>query len=537
MGWILPVLGAVSAIASLKGSSNNRKAAETNAKAAANTTSTTEEIIHRPPIDFGAMGVQGYDMAQQWAALMEMVRQAAGSDLMPGMGFEPGAGQGALSAFDQVSSVGDDGRESEYAGYEVLRKAKQALEVKLKYLGIDNGMGTNPSGVKMTLQEFIQLRLANDPSGMVSKGLSMSDPVQEEEFVSVAGRMGIPENAVRVVSMLADDLQLAGKESMDALAGDPKHAEGIAYLKTQGVIRTDGMVNQGQLKKHASKLVEATVANRSSAPETPEMLATLTDEFTRLSGKVMDPKLVKQEHIGDGLVRTRILNSDGTPAVSLLEGSVSLPNGQVLRDVDLIGEGVQDWKKLQQMVGNTGSMFEQSSPTPTPESPAKAKKPAKPAGAEGMADLSTGGASPGGAATATGGEGDLVAQIAALLGGSAGAPGAAPTSADTLDPTGMPGYDTGKPTGMPNSFGVADLGGGNMADPAMDPFGMMAGQPEEENQMAGMEADGTGGGQDMEQMMGMLMKNPKMMQLLLMMMMQNQKKPAGYSGSPLAAGG
>lgn len=154
-----------------------------------------------------------------------------------------------------------------------------------------------------------------------------------------------------------DDVGLGG-EALKAMAANPRYAESIEYWKQEGVIDAQWNVNQGQMVDKMEDFQVALIESRTLQPMTPEQQITYKDGYSAAVGKVVDPKLVKIEDMGDGVKRTTILNADGkTPAASFLTGSFTLKNGQTMDNVTLSGTSRRDWSKYQETLDRTGSLF------------------------------------------------------------------------------------------------------------------------------------------------------------------------------------
>lgn len=347
----------------------NTKAAKAAAEAAGKPQEihqTTEEIVHKSPVEIGSAGVEGFDLANQWATFMAQSRDAGMSGgMFGGMGDgSKGVGQFVLQGVDKLSGLGDGAaKDAEYASYDMQRKARQAQDVKISALGIDNGSGNNPGGIKMSLDDFVAIRTAKDPSGLVTKGLSVNDPIQDDEWADVTKSLtnGDPsptwQKRYQLVNMMANDPQLGG-DGLTAMMADPGWGEAINYWKSQGVINSANLADQGQLQQHYSKLMNATKDNRTMAALTPELKSQLQNEYNTLSAKVADPKLIKKSDMGDGVTKTELMNADGTVASSFMEGSVRLPSGYVMRNVEVAGSNLSDFEAFQELAGRTGALFE-----------------------------------------------------------------------------------------------------------------------------------------------------------------------------------
>lgn len=183
----LSILTLVTSIGGMVMGAQNAKrqasAAEAQAKAAANSHSTTEEIKHLSPAEQQALGMQSYIGATKWKEFQQANSQqnlykasqgSIGSNfLLPG--------QAALQQGMNLQTNNYD-RDSEYAAYEFLRKSRTSLLAQIEMLGIDDGSGKNPYGVKISYDDYEELMRMKDPSLHITNGTSMGDPATEEEI-------------------------------------------------------------------------------------------------------------------------------------------------------------------------------------------------------------------------------------------------------------------------------------------------------------------------------------------------------------------
>lgn len=180
----LPAIATVAAaIIGANAAKKSANASRDAATAAANSHSTTEEIKHLSPVEQQAMGMQGFIGAQNWRAFQQAGAQDSmysksqnnmGSNfLLPGQAALQSAGSIHSSAYE---------RESEYAAYDFLRKSRTSLLSQIELIGIDDGSGKNPYGVKITYDEYEELMRAKDPSQHIANGTSLGDKATDDEI-------------------------------------------------------------------------------------------------------------------------------------------------------------------------------------------------------------------------------------------------------------------------------------------------------------------------------------------------------------------
>lgn len=416
MGF-LPVLGAALTVAS---SAKSLFSGGPDPQEAGKSSSTTEEITHRLPVEEGSAAIAGNQLAAQWAQMQEMARSAA---LSQGISFGGGAVEAGRSALDTGANfftMGDN-REAEYNSYNVQNQARAALEMKMKYLGINAGNGANDVGIKMSFDDFVKLRTYKDPSAMIAQGKSLRDPIGDDEWDGLGQDLGMTPAATRLVQMLGEDPQLSGDGLRAMGQMDSAKGQAIKELMAKGLVNSNMVVNQGQLAKQYAKLQESLIQNRTTTPLTPELTDKLRTEYLQLSEKDVDPKMIKETSMGDGTTRLQFLNADGTVAGSVLSGNMRLPNGQVVHGVDVIGSAYSDWKAVQKMVDGTGDLF-------AVKKPPKAPKNEMPEGLEGLPNLSE---KQGGNYDAQGGDG--LAALLSKMGGGGGGGGGQAMPVDSMD--------------------------------------------------------------------------------------------------------
>lgn len=418
----VPIIGAVAGVAGAVGgaisSGDKADEAKANAEAAkAPQHTTTENIVYHTPVEAGAAAVQGYGLADEWGKMMAMA-QSAGAEqgYLGGMGSDAvGGGQSSLSSVDNYQKAGTD-RSAEYSAFGVQRDMKLANDVKVKYLGIDNGTNSEQSnGVPMSFDDFVNMKRTKDPQKMMNDGKSLSDPLSDDEVVAAGAAMGFDAPTSKLINKIATNPQLSG-DSIAAMMQDPETAGAVVNLQKKGVLDTKYNQNAGEVQRIIQQATPVIMDSRTKTPMTPEQEKAYRDEYNGLAGKTTDPKNIKQEHIGDGLIRTTVMNPDGSTAVQFIDGLITLPNGQQIK-ASVIGSDNEDWAKLQAKADATKPLFDQAAsaqaaatsaaaaakPDPTAADPTKdpaaandpsssgvnAKKKAKAPPSPDMANLST----------------------------------------------------------------------------------------------------------------------------------------------------
>lgn len=279
-------------------------------------------------------------------------------------------GRGYMAGAEGLGSLGSGNsadKEGEYNSLELMKINLNATRMKIKALGIDDGSGKNPGGVKMSLDEFVITMRLKDPSTLTHEGKSLTDPIEVEE---IAGSMGdlVPGYAgmddatkaawtkrYEMLSLMMQDPQMSG-DTIAAMQGG-EYADAVAYWKTKGVIDSQNNQNAGQIGKLGQKLGKIVVENRVMSPLTPEEEKKWRDQYEAETGaQKVDPKNIKKEHIGEGRVRTTVLNEDGSVAVQFIDGDVTLPNGQQI-PITITGQKNSDMDKAQDLADGTGGLY------------------------------------------------------------------------------------------------------------------------------------------------------------------------------------
>lgn len=406
-------VGAASLFKSLFGGNKDAELMKEAAVAGTHTKQQVEEIKHMPPALEGSASAE---------ADMQALKFFDYSNMSMGQGYLGDNGVGA--GLDTGAAGPGGGVPAEAA--EMMEKTRKATLLKIKHLGIDDGSGANPYGVSMSADEWVMLNKAKDPKSIQSTGSGPLDSTDHEMIgnaLKAMGKQGTPDE-IEAYSMLIDmyyDPQLAG-ETLDALAGtqrnltpaeiqekrkaiesmqpmpgedgagfagrqnaarqeldrllvgggtNPEKVSAINTLKSMGVLDSQNHQSRGQLRKHINLFYTKGVKQASVMnPTSPEENTALMDQYQQYASKQVDPKLVKTTHIGDGLTRTVVMNSDGTTAVSFLDGEVKFPDGSATRDVTILGSSGQDWAKF-------ASLAEGAKPkaAPKPKAPKAPKDP------------------------------------------------------------------------------------------------------------------------------------------------------------------
>lgn len=259
-------------------------------------------------------------------------------------------------------------KEQEYAALALIREAQQTVTQMLSMLGIDNGTGSNPYGVKMTLDEYMLHKRAIDPSVHIRRGTSLADDPSDAEILALLPQMvpgADPSNGVWVARFqlllrLARDPGFAGQflEGVGASPQpDPQLKDAIEYWMSQGLIGKDFSVNQSQVMQKMEAFEAALIEYRTLAPMSDEQRTQWAAEYEALAAKQVDPKLIKEKDLGNGITKTTILNADGSEAASFLKGTVTLPNGERKDNVVVKGRSLQDWDMFQDKIEKTGDVF------------------------------------------------------------------------------------------------------------------------------------------------------------------------------------
>lgn len=129
-----------------------------------------------------------------------------------------------------------------------------------------------------------------------------------------------------------------------------EYTDQIKTLIEKGVIDAKtGEVNAGALQSFIPpELMEAPQFNpyREIDPNTE---ARYRDQYRALTEITVDPKLVREETLGNGMIRKTKLNADGSVATQAIEGYMTDMMGNN-HFVSMQGRGMQDWNNRQMML-------------------------------------------------------------------------------------------------------------------------------------------------------------------------------------------
>jgi hypothetical protein len=435
------VVGAGSLINDLINGNSEAETAIEAAKAGTHQKVQSEEIKHMPPALEGSASAESDMLAIQFHDYASMSQ---------GQGYlgVPGAKERAEAEAPAAA------KKTNPAAAEMIEKSKKATLLKIKHLGIDDGSGNNPNGVSISFDDFKLLHKIKSESVGKPIELDSTDDDMIVRALKSMGKEGTPKE-VETYRLLIDmyyDPQLSG-ETLDAMAGvqrnltpaeiqekrkaiasmrplpgenasgfagrqnqayreleqllvgggtNSEKMEAINELKNMGVLDSQNHQSRGQLRKHLNiflkKAQESSMIGDQNAQEDDGLL----DQYNSLSSKEIDPKRVKSTYLGDGLVRTVILNNDDTVAVSFLDGEVKFPDGSSAQEITIIGSSLSDWRKFAGLAeeakpkksakpkaSESAEEEDSESPAPKPEKKpaAKSAKPrpsSKPEGYEGV---------------------------------------------------------------------------------------------------------------------------------------------------------
>lgn len=123
-----------------------------------------------------------------------------------------------------------------------------------------------------------------------------------------------------------------------------------------GLIDKYGMINAGVLMSYIPKELQSAPAFDPYKKLAPAEELKLTDQYNQMMSIQVDPKLLKQDTLGNGVTRTTKLNADGTIASSILTGTMTDMMGNS-HDVTMSGMRLQEFYDRQSMIGGKGPLF------------------------------------------------------------------------------------------------------------------------------------------------------------------------------------
>lgn len=151
------------------------------------------------------------------------------------------------------------------------------------------------------------------------------------------------------------------KPDMSKLMGltEPEHtphrAE-IERLQKSGLIDKYGMINAGVLMSYIPpELTQAPEFNMFRELNEQEMVR-LTDQYNQLGDVALDPKLIQQQNLGFGAVRTTRLNPDGTIMSQMVEMDMIDMMGNTFKG-SITGGSLQAAYDRQSIISGMGPLF------------------------------------------------------------------------------------------------------------------------------------------------------------------------------------
>ncbi len=140
-------------------------------------------------------------------------------------------------------------------------------------------------------------------------------------------------------------------QAIDALTKGEKnqYTDQIKQLMDAGVIDKYGMINAGALSSFVPpELMEAPEFSPYKQMD-PQTKARYQDQYRQMMEIKVDPKLIREETLGNGLIRKTKLNADGTVSSQAIEGQMLDMMGNS-HYVSMQGRGMQDWNNRQMML-------------------------------------------------------------------------------------------------------------------------------------------------------------------------------------------
>jgi hypothetical protein len=372
--------------------SNERIASETNAateRAARNTSigavlgaamganTTTETIKQLLPHERGAAVLSSIELAQKWETTREMKES----------GYSNVAIEYALNGKSHKALYGDN----EYATMMMKTQGRQDMIQNISTFGIQSP--SNPMGVSMTADEYIEMHSLKDPEAMLKVDPQVERERQRafdqwESQMRASGK-GIlvdiyknPQLAGHGISAMKGKDALIPPDVMElmkpiigsgpvkpgdtdwasALAAmgrgeENEHTAEVKWAQEQGIIDKYGFPAMDKLMSFIPPDLQKGVAFDPKRILSNEEKAKLLDDYNKFSAMEIDPKLVKQRQLGMGVSEKVRLNADGTVAGKVVEGYMTSPTGERIF-MSMPNASLRDWTaKETQMLSGLGPLF------------------------------------------------------------------------------------------------------------------------------------------------------------------------------------
>ncbi len=340
----------------------------------ANTTTTVKKQLL--PHERAAAVMSSMEIAQKWNTTREMKES----------GYSNVAIEYALQGKSHKALYADN----EYATLLMKTQARTDMLQNIQTFGIQSG--SNPYGVAMSADEFIEMHALKDPKSMLEVDPAVAN-ARQAEFDKWEHEMRISGKGVLVD--LYKNPQLAGHgisamkgkdplipkdvaEMLKPIVNDGKglgdtdwagafaamqrgeenpHTKEIQWAMNEGIIDEYGMPAMDKLMSYIPPNLMESPAFDPRRQLTDAEKAGLLDDYNKFSNIKVDPKLVQERQIGMGVSEKVRLNADGTVAGKMIEGYMTSPTGERIF-MTVPNGNLRDWHaKETQMLSGLGPLF------------------------------------------------------------------------------------------------------------------------------------------------------------------------------------
>lgn len=335
---------------------------------------TTETIKQWLPHESGAAAVSSWELSEMWNKKIDMQQK----------GYSDVAIEYALSGNNYKSLYKD----AQWNSLRMAQMARQDGMSAVAMFGIKSA--SNPTGVDVSEEQFLNLFAMKDPeealkvdpvqsairqeqfkaweADMQQKGLGMLVKLYKNPQLSGASILTmkgkdplIDESMAPLVRAMMGDMDdengdLAAAFEEATRGEDTPRAREIKKLMEMGVLDKYGFQNAGELLSHIPPELREPLEFNPYKELSPEQEALLRDTYRKYSEMVVDPKLVKETIMPNGVVRRTKFNVDGSVAGSYLEGMMTDMQGNQIY-MAMTGDRMQDWMDRQSMISGMGPLF------------------------------------------------------------------------------------------------------------------------------------------------------------------------------------
>lgn len=337
---------------------------------------TVKQIKQLLPHERAASVMTAMEIADKWRTTREM-RES---------GYSSVAIEYALQGKSHRALYAD----AEYSTMMMKTQQRKDMIQNIQTFGIQSA--SNPYGVAMSADEFIEMHALKDPESMLHVDPEVARQRQgafdEWERQMRASGKGVlvdlyknPQLAGHGISAMKGKDPLIPPEVAEMLkpivgdssqAGDVNWAEAfkkmqqgeqnehtaeIKWAMDQGIIDEYGMPAMDKLMSFIPPELMDAPAFDPVRQLTDAEKAKLLDDYNKFSEIQIDPKLVREKQIGMGVTEKIKMNADGTVSGKVIEGYMTAPDGSQIF-MSMPNATLRDWKaKESQMLSGLGPNF------------------------------------------------------------------------------------------------------------------------------------------------------------------------------------